>query len=386
MRELKVYVIERANRPNWYLKWTDPVTGEPHERSSRTADYNLALKKAGELEAELLAGGVKGSGLLRWVDFVEIYDREVLRNLGKGTRNNVFVTLDFITTTMNLDTLGRINREWLREFRRRIPSDNAYTQRKYLSHLKTALSWAFVEAGCIDAVPPFPTIKIKAKGGKHMKGRPITLEEFERMIAAIPETFPTYKNPVRIKGKVVVAVSTLSHHLLWGLWHSGLRLGEALSLTWDQWEDGIRIDFEGDELVLLIDGDDQKNGEMQVYPVVDEFAEYLLKTPEAERRGWVFAPQRCGAPSRCVDTVSNWLVEVGVKAGVKVDERNGKPVYASAHDLRRSFGYRWSWIVPSQILKELMRHDSITTTEKFYLGRNARDTIRALRQYRTRVS
>ncbi|MBA3483727.1 MAG: hypothetical protein H0T51_18110 [Pirellulales bacterium] len=44
---------------------------------------------------------------------------------------------------------------------------------------------------------------------------------------------------------------------------------------------------------------------------------------------------------------------------------------ASAHDLRRSFGFRWSRLVMPPVLKELMRHTEIATTMKFYVGVNA---------------
>ena len=40
------------------------------------------------------------------------------------------------------------------------------------------------------------------------------------------------------------------------------------------------------------------------------------------------------------------------------------PVIASAHDLRRAFGFRWSSQVNSMVLKELMRHASVAATEK----------------------
>jgi integrase len=61
-----------------------------------------------------------------------------------------------------------------------------------------------------------------------------------------------------------------------------------------------------------------------------------------------------------------------------VDPDGGKTKYASAHDLRRSFGFRWSeHVMPAQ-LKELMGHESISTTMKYYVGRNAENTATAL--------
>lgn len=51
--------------------------------------------------------------------------------------------------------------------------------------------------------------------------------------------------------------------------------------------------------------------------------------------------------------------------------------YASAHDLRRAFGERWAArIMPAQ-LRELMRHESIETTLRYYVGTNAERTADA---------
>ena len=182
-------------------------------------------------------------------------------------------------------------------------------------------------------------------------------------------------------------------YLMEGLWLSGLRIGEALALTWDQWADGIRIQVDGSDVYLLIDAEDQKNRETELYPVVDDFAEFLLHAPPAERSGFVFNPCRSsGKVTRRIDTVSGWLVDIGENAGVKVDQKTVrnkktgkdevKPLYASAHDFRRAFGDRWSRIVPPMILKDLMRHASVATTEQFYVGVNAKKTIEALREFK----
>ncbi len=63
---------------------------------------------------------------------------------------------------------------------------------------------------------------------------------------------------------------------------------------------------------------------------------------------------------------------------VIVDQAKDKP--ATAHDLRRSFGQRWAALVMPQVLMELMRHESIDTTLKYYVGRNAQRTAKVLRE------
>lgn len=134
------------------------------------------------------------------------------------------------------------------------------------------------------------------------------------------------------------------------------------------------------------DADDQKNGKAQLYPVVDDFAEFLVQTPPEARHGFVFNPFRVrGSISRRVDTVSNWIVAIGRKAGVQVDTRRSRrtgkpePVFASAHDLRRSFGFRWALILEANVLKELMRHSSVDTTLQYYVGIQAKRMLAHIR-------
>jgi len=74
--------------------------------------------------------------------------------------------------------------------------------------------------------------------------------------------------------------------------------------------------------------------------------------------------------------VFSWVVssrhnigpKIGEKAGVvvKLTEKKGEAVkeIASAHDLRRAFGFRWSRRVMPTVLRELMRHADISTTMK----------------------
>lgn len=55
----------------------------------------------------------------------------------------------------------------------------------------------------------------------------------------------------------------------------------------------------------------------------------------------------------------------------RVNKSEGK--FATAHDLRRSFGTRWASRVKPATLQLLMRHRSIETTMKYYVCQNADD-------------
>lgn len=51
--------------------------------------------------------------------------------------------------------------------------------------------------------------------------------------------------------------------------------------------------------------------------------------------------------------------------------RKSEGKFASAHDLRRSFGTRWAPKVKPVTLQLLMRHRSIETTLKYYVAQDA---------------
>ena len=374
MDEINVIVVNRG-RKYLYLRYTDPVTGQDVEKSARTASKREAIKRAGEWQAEVIAGGGDRQSKLTWSVFRDDFFENYVNHRSVSYSNNVSGSLNIIEDAMKPDRLNRITTEWIKRFKTQMVKNGKTpaTLHKYLQHLKTALKWA-VEQGYLNSVPVFPkNVKQAGRSKRLMKGRPITLEEFERMLS--------------------VCQSDSINYLMRGLWLSGLRLGEALALTWDQWEDGIRIQIDSDgDVCLMIDGGDQKNGETQLYPVVDDFAEFLLATPPVDRTGFVFNPANTkNAVSRRVDTVSNWIVAVGEKAGVKVDQKTLakkgeepeiRNIYASAHDFRRAFGTRWASIVPPMVLRDLMRHSSVETTEKFYININAKKTVEMLRQYK----
>ena len=76
-----------------------------------------------------------------------------------------------------------------------------------------------------------------------------------------------------------------------------------------------------------------------------------------------------GRPS--VDRVSKIVTKIVTKIGAAAKVRVDATKTASAHDLRRAFGERWAAKVMPPQLMVLMRHESMETTMKYYVGRNA---------------
>ena len=119
-----------------------------------------------------------------------------------------------------------------------------------------------------------------------------------------------------------------------------------------------------------------------------ELFQLLDQTPRDQRRGPVFRP--LGDEGNLVGTyyAGHVISNIGEAAGVIVLwhqdgkvlwHQDGKPKkFASAHDLRRSFGEWWAKHLPLNKLQELMRHESIDTTMRYYVGRNAEDTAKDL--------
>ena len=208
--------------------------------------------------------------------------------------------------------------------------------------------------------------RAKKSTGRPMKGRPITAEEFERMLNAVP-------------GEVGEAAAAQWQHYLRGLWTSGLRLGESLDLWWDREDRLFPVFPRSGRPMLRVPGELEKGHADRLLPIAPEFAMMLAEVPEVERVGPVFKLE--GRVGRLqANEVSKIVSRIGRAAGVRVyvsPKDPGRVKYASAHDLRRSFGERWAArLMPAQ-LKELMRHESIETTLRFYVGTDAQRTAEA---------
>ncbi|QDU57009.1 tyrosine-type recombinase/integrase [Aeoliella mucimassa] len=228
------------------------------------------------------------------------------------------------------------------------------TVTSHLRHLKAVARWAHNQE-LLPKVPKFDMPR-KASGAQRMKGRPITLEEFERMIEATA-------------GVVGENAAESWKLLLRGLWTSGLRLSECVNLRWDYTPDGLCVVLNGKQSVLAFDAGSQKSGRVQHVPLAPEAVELL--EPLQRKAGFVFNPQRRnGTPmARHALKIGKTISKIGKAAGVVTDPAKKKT--ATAHDLRRAFGSRWSKLVMPAALKDLMRHSSIETTMTYYVQQSA---------------
>lgn len=367
----RVYVIPRPDRRYLFLRHIDPVTHRATERSARTADHREAERAAARWERELQERTDLGPSATLWAEFRERYERNVLAAQSDRSDEKASGHLDSIERILRPHRLAELTtsriEDWVAKLRDGTREET--TIAGYVRTIKAALRWAH-RSGMLVALPHFPHIRTGRKLSA-MKGRPITDEEFARYVAAVPVT-----------PRLAQVDPAPWQRLIRGLWLSGLRLEEALSLSWDQ-PAGMRADLSGRRPMIRIHAADEKGRRDRILPMTPDFAEFLAATPAPQQTGLVFPlpkqKQRHGtstpgrpAPQWTVSRASEILSEIGRVAGIVVNDRTGKTV--SAHDLRRSFGFRWSRLVMPAVLKELMRHENIATTMQFYVGLDAEST------------
>lgn len=362
---IRVIVINQ-NRKFLSLQYVDPVTGKRKTKSSGTKSMREAKRLAIVFETELNHGLYKEPSKLSWAEFRHRYETEyVFTETRENSQKRVNSTLNVIERLMSPTKVQQLTPQWVSRFRAKVSQGRTVdTVNLHLRNLKAALNWALSQR----IISERPDIKQgKRTKSKKMKGRPILVSEFEAMKSAIP------------------SVSSIGEkwasdwiRLLDCLWWSGLRLSEALILTWDVWGDGIRISVSGEFVFLMISSDDEKGGKDRLYPVAPEFSAFLLKTPESDREGLLFRiPQKVGF-AEIPGEVGRKISDFGKLADIVVDRTGDAVKYASSHDLRRAFGFRWSRRIFPAELMELMRHADISTTMKYYVGMQAEMTAKSL--------
>ena len=375
----KVYVVKRRDRNRYILRYRDPKTNLVVKK---TTDIKLnqakglkeAEQEAATLEAALWQGKYVTPSDLDWEAFTARYCKEKLNRLAPKTKKKALLVLDRVASELHPKRPASITFERLSFFKGLLEEGNVSdtTIQSYFAHLKASLKWA-ADLGIIARAPKFPKIERakRSNGTTPHRGRGITKEELERMQVAVDILFAD-------KEKGTSVVCRESDRIAWkqyleALWLSGLRLEESFALSWNEWEQ-VRVVIVGKgrlkECQLHIDAEGQKNHETQRLPLAHDFSQWLLSIPASERSGKVFSfPGECNKQIQTGEAVGKLVSKLGKMAKVVVAQGKGKPTkFASAHDLRRSFGDRWALEIQPAALRELMRHRELDTTMRYYVG------------------
>ena len=278
-----------------------------------------------------------------WEEFATRHAREKIADLAKSTKDDYRIAFGHFYRIITPQTLADLNGNSMSKFQAALregvglenPLDPA-TIRLYCGKLIAGQRWA-ADIGIAEEVkfPRGPKVQHK------MRGRPLTDVEFLLLKHC--------------------TISKRWRRFLEGLWLSGLRVSEAVNLTWDTGT-GFSIDYSGKHPCYHILQGCDKNKKAKLSPMTPDFAAFL-GTPKTGR---VFQVTR--SPKRA----SERIAEFGRRAGI-VTETVPEVRYATAHDLRRTFGTRWAKKVTPAVLKELMRHSSIKIAERYYLSFRAEE-------------
>jgi integrase len=382
--ETTVYVVEVAGRATYQLKWVDPNSGRWRWKSTDIeVGGSRAKKRAEELAAqmrvELSSGVPQVSDRVTWADFTDRYLRQRGGGMRASSQAKVRSVFNIVERLRNPRYVSSIDEQAIGDLVERLrkgeglpnaAKGEALVPRSeesiasFMGTLKAALRWA-AQNKLIRACPAFTSVRRpkKSRGFSRAKGRPVTAEEFERML-----------------GKTAAVVGEANavawRFFLRGLWAGGLRLAEAVAFDWEDVHQPQPL-LDTDPPVIWMPGDFDKSGHDREMPMDYEFAELLAEVPVEKRVGRVFhLPGIQGDTSRVTPEWAGRIVSrIGERAGVIVaTTKGGKKKYASAHDLRRSFGHRLVAMgTPVDELKELMRHESLDTTFRYYVGQTARE-------------
>lgn len=198
MDEIKVHVVKFKDRANLMLRYIDPFTGRQVCKSAGTANERQAIGAAAVWQDELRSGRYKAPSRVTWEEFRDKYEGEVAAGLAKGTQIRISSVFDSIEDIINPQRVRDITAERLSYYvkKQRKAGLKDSTIASHLAHLHAALNFA-VEWGYLAAMPKIPR-QHRVKRATTMKGRPITTEEYERMLEAVeavvgPEAAPSWK-------------------------------------------------------------------------------------------------------------------------------------------------------------------------------------------------
>lgn len=348
---IRVQVRRKSGWKNLQLYYDDPTTGREISKSAGTADRDDALKEAARWEDELRTQ--RGPNDDGWEWFKLRFIDEHCANLSKAMRSGCLTAFKHYTRIMAPATVGEVTSDMISQFAASFAGEAARpraTVDKNLRCLKIALRWA-ARVGLIDSAPHVPL----SKGGrrKFMRGRPITEPEYRKMlrfahVAQGKRSAPSWRRLIEL------------------LWLSGLRIGEAAKLSWDSPPLQLQIEAEPYPQILFFE-EGHKAGSDVAVPLTPDLAAWLEATPRKARRGLVAPVMGIVDPVTNVADISRSVAAIGKAAGIET----GSGKFASAHDLRRAFGTRWAIQVPPVVLQRIMRHSTIETTLKYYVGIDA---------------
>jgi integrase len=348
----RVLIKSRADRDAWELYYLDPLAGKRRRRLFR-GTRREAERAAAVWEHEL--ANTAPTTDCSWEVARERFTQQHLAGKNRRTCEAYISCLNAFEKWVGKPArLSLVGPSTLADLvaRMRAAKLSHARQSSVLRHLRVFFRWC-VRMEYLGRAPDYK-MQSAPRGQSKAKGRPISLREFAAVLRAVRQV-------------VGQRDGRAWRRLLVGLWLSGLRLGEALRLSWDAGP--VRIDLAGEYPSVLWGEGGQKNQQHGLTVIAPDFARWLLRIPLERRRGPVFPLGDSRRPA--IDRASRIISAIGEASGI-IYPGGHTP---TAHDLRRSFGTRWALRLPPAALCSLMRHASIATTMAYYVDLQATGEI-----------
>ena len=354
-------VIKYTSRPYYVVRWRNGPPASPRgEKStgckSRRKATEWAIRFIGTMQAE---GSPESVG---WGAFRSLYEESQLVHLkSAASYRTVLNTVESIIAPRTVDDLtSEAIEAWQRTLVAR--GKSSATVASYSKHLRAVLKWA-ENRQVVDRSPI-----IKAGDTNQMRGRPLSLEEVERMLWAATKLLGNAgSQPVQ---RVIRAALFI-----------GLRRTEFFRCYWDRDDMIMPSGLTGGTPSIHFPAATHKRGQDATIALSPDAVEMFCETPKRQRSGLIFLPIR-GIRKQITtpDGLGRLIAAVGERAKVitQNDPVTGQKRYATMHDLRRTLGTRLAQeesLTPAEVMSQ-MRHRSIETTMKNYFRADVAKTAR----------
>ena len=340
---MNVYVISRKGR-NLMLRWHDGKRWR--EKSSGTTRRRDAERMAANFARELEDG--IHDDQTRWAVFRVRYERQRLGQLAQGSRDMWKTAANWLESLEDPEWIEDIDGPMIARYTAALSERVAQTSvAAYLRTLRPAFNWA-KRLGWLRVTPPFDMPK-RARGvSKTARSRPIIGEELDKLLMITqtrrPQDYVRWQDFIK------------------GLYHSGLRAGELLELSWTPGA-LLWLDDSGQYPLIHITAEGEKAHTDRFQPVTPEFWSLVVNQ---HRHGRVFPIDglTTGRPMG-KKRVLRILSGIGRRAGIVTDPTTGK--HATSHDIgRRAFATRLASRLQPQELAKWMRHEDVSTAQNYY--------------------
>jgi integrase len=281
---VRVLIRRKRDRADLLLYYVHPLTKREVSKSAETPDHNEAERAAGLWEAELNAHF--GTGNDGWQHFRDRLRNEYLAPLSPKTYASYTTALNHFERLMKPSAVSEIDSSAISVFQSRLIEEKRELTsiRTYLTHLRAIVNWAEQ----IGVLRKAPAVKLPRQATRRfMRGRPLTEPEYRAMRAACSKLG--------------------SHQREWQrfldlLWLSGLRLGEAIIVSWDEPPIVVKLDATPyPQLLFFAEGHKARRDE--AVPIAPDFAAWLKKTPPKQRTGLV-VPLPLASEARISEQIS----------------------------------------------------------------------------------